>query len=155
MTIAHRSPSLNVESVEDAVAVLRERGLRVSAARRLVLEMFFAEEGPLSAERVADGVAGRVPRSDLASVYRNLERLQEVGLVRHVHLGHGPGLYVLASPRREYLVCESCDAVVTVDPERLDGVRAAVQDAFGYDASFSHFPIVGLCPECSEAEHPS
>ena len=149
MTVAYRTPVLPVASVDEAEAVLRQRGLRASAARRLVLETLFAAGAPLSAERVAEGVIGRVPRSDLASVYRNLERLQEVGLVRHMHLGHGPGLYVLAGVAQEYLVCESCDAMLAVDPARLDGVRAAIHDAFGYDASFGHFPIVGLCPACA------
>ena len=149
MTVAYRTPLLAVGSVDEAEAILRERGLRASAARRLVLETLFAAGGPLSAERVAEGVIGRVPRSDLASVYRNLERLQEIGLVRHMHLGHGPGLYVLAGIAREYLVCESCDAMLAVEPSRLDGVRAAIHDTFGYDASFGHFPIVGLCPDCA------
>ena len=75
MTLASRTPPLAAESVDEAEALLRERGLRASAARRLVLETLFAAETPLSAERVAEGVIGRVPRSDLASVYRNLERL--------------------------------------------------------------------------------
>jgi len=150
MTIAHHSPMQAVESVDEAEAVLRERGLRASAARRLVLETLFAAGGPVSAERVAEGVIGSVPRSDLASVYRNLERLQEVGLVRHMHLGHGPGLYVLAGAAQEYLVCESCNAMRVVDPAQLDGVRAMIHDTFGYEAGFGHFPIVGLCPACSD-----
>ena len=149
MTVASRTPVLTAESVDDAEAILRERGLRASTARRLVLETLFAAGAPLSAERVAEGVLGRVPRSDLASVYRNLERLQEVGLVRHMHLGHGPGLYVLAGSAQEYLVCESCDSMLAVDPSRLDGVRAAIRDGFGFQASFGHFPIVGLCPGCT------
>ena len=149
MTVAYRTPLLAVGSVDEAEEVLRERGLRASAARRLVLETLFAAGAPLSAERVAEGVIGRVPRSDLASVYRNLERLQEVGLVRHMHLGHGPGLYALAGAAQEYLVCESCDAMLAVDPPQLDGVRAAIHETFGYEASFGHFPIVGLCPDCA------
>ena len=117
MTSARTSPSISVDSVEAAVDELRARGLRVSSARRLVLETLFAARGPVSAERIADGVAGRVPRSDLASVYRNLETLEQVGLIRHVHLGHGPGLYELARSAQEYLVCESCDAAVAVEPD--------------------------------------
>jgi Fur family ferric uptake transcriptional regulator len=81
-------------------------------------------------------------------VYRNLEAFEELGLVRHVHLGHGPGLYALAGDR-EYLVCETCDRVRSVPSEALDGVRSAIRDAFGYEARFSHFPIVGQCPDCS------
>ncbi len=148
MTLAPPTPSVVAADVEAAVELLRSRGLRVSAARRLVLETLFAGDTPLSAEQIAAGVAGRVPRSDLASVYRNLETLEEVGLVRHVHLGHGPGLYALAGPAREYLVCESCDAVRAVEASELDGVRQEIRDSFGWEARFSHFPIVGLCPAC-------
>lgn len=148
MTTTHRSPALSASNVEAAVAALRERGLRVSAARRLVLEALYGAEGPLSAERISEGLEGRLPRSDLASVYRNLETLEEVGLVRHVHLGHGPGLYALAAPEHEYLVCESCHAVRSVAREELDGIRAQVREQFGYEARFTHFPLVGLCPDC-------
>ena len=148
MTTTHRSPALSATNIEAAVKALRERGLRVSAARRLVLEALYGAEGPLSAERIAQGLEGRLPRSDLASVYRNLETLEEVGLVRHVHLGHGPGLYALAAPEHEYLVCESCHAVRSVAKEELDGIRGQVRDRFGYEARFTHFPLVGLCPDC-------
>ncbi len=148
MTTTHRSPALTAANVEAAVEALRERGLRVSAARRLVLEALYGAEGPLSAERIAEGLEGRLPRSDLASVYRNLETLEEVGLVRHVHLGHGPGLYALAAPEHEYLACESCHAVRSVAREELDGIRAQVREQFGYEARFTHFPLVGLCPNC-------
>jgi Fur family ferric uptake transcriptional regulator len=149
MTLANLSTPVVVEDVDAAVAALRERGLRVSAARRLVLEALFAADGPVSAERIADGVAGRVPRSDLASVYRNLETLEELGLVRHVHLGHGPGLYALvAEAEHGYLVCESCDAVREIASDELADVRRCIQSVFGFHARFSHFPIVGLCPEC-------
>ncbi len=148
MTTTHRSPALTATTVEEAVEALRERDLRVSAARRLVLEALYGAEGPLSAERIAEGLEGRLPRSDLASVYRNLETLEEVGLVRHVHLGHGPGLYALAAPEHEYLVCESCQTVRSVAKEELDGIRAQVLDRFGFEARFTHFPLVGLCPAC-------
>jgi Fur family ferric uptake transcriptional regulator len=148
LTTTHRSPALSASNVEAAVEALREHGLRVSAARRLVLEALYGAEGPLSAERIAEGLEGRLPRSDLASVYRNLETLEEVGLVRHVHLGHGPGLYALAAPEHEYLVCESCHAVRSVARAELDEVRAKVREQFGYEARFTHFPLVGLCPKC-------
>jgi Fur family ferric uptake transcriptional regulator len=151
MTHAHLNPPIVVENVDAAIGALRERGLRVSAARRLVLEALFAAEGPVSAEWIADGVTGRVPRSDLASVYRNLETLEGLGIVRHVHLGHGPGLYALVTAdEREYLVCESCNTVRALPASELDGVRRRIQEAFGFHARFGHFPIVGLCPDCAD-----
>ena len=144
---AVRAPTL-----EAAVAILRGCGLRASAARRLVLEALFVADGPMSADQIADGIGGRVPRSDLTSVYRNLETLEEVGLVSHVHLGHGPGLYALNfEGEREWLTCERCGDFRAVDPAALDAAREAIKAAFGYRASFAHFPIVGLCAGCAAA----
>jgi Fur family ferric uptake transcriptional regulator len=152
VTVPRTGPPLDAPDVESAVDALRERGLRVSSARRLVLEALFAAGGPISVEQIADGLAGKLPRSDLASVYRNLETLEEVGLVRHFHLGHGPGLYGLAGQEREHLVCDSCSAVLAVEPADMDEVRSLIRERFGYEARFSHFPIVGLCEECAREE---
>jgi Fur family ferric uptake transcriptional regulator len=75
--------------------------------------------------------------------------LEDVGLVRHVHLGHGPGLYHPAGLDREFVVCERCGAVRAVAPAELDDVRTAVLEAVGYRARFTHFPLAGLCPACA------
>ncbi|HWM08978.1 MAG TPA: transcriptional repressor, partial [Solirubrobacteraceae bacterium] len=82
VTVPHRTSPIAATSVETAVHVLRARGLRVSAARRLVIEALFAAERPLTADEVAAGLEGWLPSSDLASVYRNLDTLEEIGLVR-------------------------------------------------------------------------
>ncbi|HZN88125.1 MAG TPA: transcriptional repressor [Thermoleophilaceae bacterium] len=153
MTSPHTGPSLNAPDLDSAVGALRARGLRVSAARRLVLEALYSADAPISAEQIADGLAGRLPRSDLASVYRNLETLEQVGLVRHRHLGHGPGLYWPAGvDDREYLVCDSCSRVLAVERSELDPLRDYIKERFGYQAAFSHFPILGLCEECAREE---
>ena len=149
MTTTHAVPPVVVDDLEGALAVLRARGLRASSARRLVLEALFAADGPVGAEAVAAGLDGRVPRGDLASVYRNLETLEQVGLVQHVHLGHGPGLYRLAGTEDvDYLLCERCATVRAVDPRELDQVRALLLETFGFEARFGHFPIGGLCAAC-------
>lgn len=152
MTIAHPGAAVPTRDVESAAAIMRERGLRVSAARRLLLEVLFAAGEPITADRIAAGLDGRFPASDLASVYRNLEVLEREGLVRHFHLGHAPALYAIASPEpREYLLCESCGGVRAVVPAQLDKVRALIRDRFGLEARFGHFPIVGTCADCRAA----
>jgi Fe2+ or Zn2+ uptake regulation protein len=149
VTVPHSGPPLAPPTVDAALDELRGNGLRVSAARTRVLEMLFAADQPLPADRIAGGLDGRFPVSDLASVYRNLETLEAIGLVRHVHLGHGPGLYALAGAReREYLVCESCYSLRALEPSELDPVRELVRERFGFGAAFTHFPIVGTCPDC-------
>jgi Fur family ferric uptake transcriptional regulator len=143
-------PRSTAADLRRALTIMRERGLRVSAARRLVLEALLAADGPMSAEQIAHGVGGRVPASDITSVYRNLQAFHEIGLVRHVHLGHSPGLYALAvAGEREYLTCERCADYQAVAPGELDSVRSLIERQFGYRASFTHFPIVGLCSSCA------
>ena len=93
-----------------------------------MLEALYAVDDPLTAEQIAAGLDGRVPRSDIGSVYRNLETLEQIGLIRHFHLGHGPGLYLRAgAAAREYLVCDSCGALRSLEPRSLDEVRELIR----------------------------
>jgi Fur family transcriptional regulator, ferric uptake regulator len=148
-----RSPfrqPVQVEDLEGALRALRESGHRVTAARRMMLEALFEAEGPASADYLARTVGGRSTPLDSASVHRNLAQLEELGLVRHVHIGHGPGLYALVGAQREYIACERCGRVTSVEPAKLDSVRRSIRRRFGYEARFSHFPILGLCRNCAE-----
>jgi Fur family transcriptional regulator, ferric uptake regulator len=152
MTVPTQTRPLAAVSVPAAITTLRVRGLRVSSARRLVLEALFAAEGPVTAEAIAAGVGGRLPQSDLASVYRNLLTLEEVGLVRHFHLAHGPGLYALTGRHKAgYVACERCGAHRPLDPDAVARVAAVLREACGYEAQLAHFAIVGRCPECDHA----
>jgi Fur family ferric uptake transcriptional regulator len=138
------------ETLDEAVSLLRDGGRRVSLARRQLLEGLFAVDRPVTAEELSDGLGGRIPPSDLAVVYRNLETLEELGLVCHVHLGHAPGRYALVRGNPcEYLACKRCGVVTEIESERLDAVRELIEDEFGFHASFTHFPIAGLCNGCA------
>jgi Fur family ferric uptake transcriptional regulator len=148
MTVAPRSEPLQFRDIDDVAAAVRRDGGRLTTARRQVLEALFAAAELVSAEQIAAG-AGTGVAIELTSVYRNLERLEELGVVRHVHLGHGPGLYGLVGRgEREYLVCEQCGRVTVAEPSQLDEAREAIRAALGYQARFTHFPIHGLCADC-------
>ena len=66
----------------------------------------------------------------------------------------GPGLYMPpGASEREYLVCNSCNAVMAVEPSEMDDRSGTlIHDRFGYEARFSHFPILGLCADCAREE---
>jgi Fur family ferric uptake transcriptional regulator len=142
VTVPHLTPAVQASSAHAAFATLRARGLRLSSARRLLLQALYAADRPVSAEELAG-------EGDVASAYRNLEVLEGLGLVAHVHLGHGPGRYQPAGRPRAFVLCEACGAVRALPPAALDAVHAAVLEAVGYRPRFSHFPIAGLCPACS------
>jgi Fur family transcriptional regulator, ferric uptake regulator len=147
MTRPADSPPQAYADLDDAIRGLRDSGLRLSTARRLVLDALFAADGPVSAAHLS-----RMLSLGESSVYRNLELLEQRGVVRHVHLGHSPGLYVLTSEHEvEYLYCERCAKVTAVTPDRLDPVRERVRQEFGYTPRFTHFAIVGICQDCADA----
>ena len=151
MTTAPERRPLAFAGVDEILATLREAGHRVSAPTTLVLEALFAADGPVSVEHLASSSPGL----ERTSAYRNLERLEALGVVSHVHVGHGPGLYALVrGSDREYLTCDRCGRVTTLEPTALDGVRAALHAEFGHHARFSHFPIHGLCEQCAAEQPP-
>jgi Fe2+ or Zn2+ uptake regulation protein len=76
VTVSSLRPSFPVDSLDAAFAVVRREGLRLSAARRIVLQALFAADGPITAERIASGLDGRLATLDLTSVYRNFVQLQ-------------------------------------------------------------------------------
>jgi Fur family ferric uptake transcriptional regulator len=144
MTLAPDVQPLTVKDAGAAVRELRASGLRISTARRLIIDALFAANGPVSAAHLVGALS-----LEESSVYRNLEVLERHGLVRHLHLGHGPGLYLLnGHEESEFLYCERCGKVSAVPPAQLDPVREEIHGRFGYTPRFTHFALVGLCNEC-------
>lgn len=147
MTIAPDAERLPVADLGQAMRVLRERGMRISTSRRMILEALFASDRPQPAERIARGLD-----LELTSVYRNLEILERLGLVRHVHLGHSAGLYALVGrDEHEYLYCEHCGSVRVLAPEELDPVRDRIRELLAHDVRFTHFALAGTCADCAAA----
>ena len=145
MTVAPNAAPVSFDSLDEAIRAVRGRGMRLSTARRLVLEGLFEADGPVSAQHLSRELA-----LDVTSVYRNLELLERHGLVHHVHLGHGAGLYVLVGrDEHEYLYCECCEKVTPVAVEDLEPVREQIRERFGHRVRFTHFAIVGVCAECA------
>ena len=133
---------MTAASLPTLLNTMRAHGMRVSTARRTVLETLMAAGEPLTAEELAgDG--------DLASTYRNLETLESIGIVRHVHLGHGPGRYELSGRSAGWATCEACGRSTPLPSPALRAIRLAVREAAGFEATFRHFPIVGRCPDCA------
>ena len=152
MDNAPGAPAVRPATLDAALATVRAHGLRASSARRLLLAALVAAERPIPAEAIARGLDGRVPPSDVGSVYRNLDALERIGVVRRLLLGHGAALYTLAGgDDGGYVACERCGEVRAADPRALAVVRSAVRAALGYEAAFTHVPLVGTCSECARS----
>jgi Fur family ferric uptake transcriptional regulator len=129
--------------------VLRERGLRLTAQRQLVLEAVY-DLGHATPDQVHCKVAETAAGVNISTVYRTLELLEEIGLVTHTHLSHGAPTYHAASEEQHvHLVCRDCGRVDEVQPSVLDNVSATLQTDLGFQVDVGHVSFFGKCRECA------
>ncbi len=142
--------SCHQASADDLIAGLRRAGLRVTAPRRAVCRALAgAGREHLTAAAVATLAGAAV---DLSTVYRTLDALEGLGLVEHVHLGHGAGAYhVGASEDHHHLVCDSCGRTVDVPLGDLERAIEQVCEPLGFVPDSAHFAIVGRCAQSAAA----
>jgi len=136
--------------VDRLVSLLRDRGLRLTLARRCLIEELVASGAHLTAEQLSDRIQASVGEIHRATIYRSLEALEGVGVVEHVHLGHGPAVYHLADDIHQHLVCESCGAVIEAPPGLLASAQRRLAPT-GFRLRAHHFALIGRCANCGPA----
>ncbi len=129
---------------------LREKGLRLTPQRELVLAAVRAL-GHATPEGVAETVRKTHPGINLSTVYRNLETLENVGLVVHTHLGHGGATYHAAEELMHlHLVCAICGSIGDAPIESAANFVNTLSDDYGFKTDVSHFAIYGTCSNCTK-----
>ena len=101
---------------------------------------------------LAGAVQARAPEVHISTIYRNLEDLQQLGVIVHSHLGHGPATYQLASLAHGHFICEACGATLEAPDELFRGLAESVKAKLGFSIDPHHFAILGLCRACQD--HP-
>jgi Fur family ferric uptake transcriptional regulator len=137
------------EEAEPILALLRARGGRVTTCRRTILETFLGVGGHVTAEDLTARVQRSQPDVHESTVYRFLDELERLGVVDHVHLGHGPAVYHLATDAHHHLVCDRCGAVVEVPEHVFADLRDRLETGFGFTLQPRHFAVTGRCRDCS------
>jgi Fur family ferric uptake transcriptional regulator len=137
------------DQVEDALALLRSQGGRVTSSRRLLLRCLFDGREHSTAEELAAAVRQLAPDVHLSTIYRNLEELERLGVVVHAHLGHGPATYHLASETHGHLVCTTCGSTVEAPATMFASLARAARHRYGFETDPRHFAVLGRCAECA------
>jgi Fur family ferric uptake transcriptional regulator len=137
-------------SAEGIVAKLRASGGRMTATRRATIEVLLAggDHRHLSAEDVAGEVRSRLPDVAESTIYRTLTALEELGVITHVHLGHGPSTFHLADLAHRHLVCRHCQTTIEVPAAEFDELSQRLEDEYGFSISSEHFALIGECQPC-------
>jgi Fur family ferric uptake transcriptional regulator len=129
---------------------LRELGLRATPQREQVLDAVRAL-GHATPEQICESIEG----VDITTVYRTLELLEQIGLVRHAHLGHGAPSYRPAEDEHIHVVCHTCGAVVDADPALVEPLAQRLLADDGFVLDRSHFTVFGRCRRCAAEQTPA
>ena len=137
---------------EHAQALLREAGFKPGRARAAVIAALADQHCCLSAQEIHDRVRKRRAGVGIASVYRALETLTELGLVHRLELGSGGAYYEQAAPsgdHHHHLVCDDCGKVEAFSDERLERAIGDVSGRSGFQVEGHDIVLRGSCQACA------
>ncbi|MDR1497151.1 MAG: transcriptional repressor [Puniceicoccales bacterium] len=129
-------------------ALLRAHSLRVTIPRETVLRVLVEAHAPVSVEEIHR--AAGVEKTDLVTVYRNVEIFEKAGIVQRHLLENGKNLYCLAGHRHHHhVICRTCGHI-----DQIDGCGAEKFERIAIDMGYknvSHvFELYGVCRKCSK-----
>ncbi len=117
--------------------------------RQLVLDAV-RELQHATPEQVCQRAQATAPSVNITTVYRALELLEQLGLVRHTHLGHGAPTYSVDEHEHVHLVCHVCGVVDEVPCETLDELAGRLDRERGFGLDAGHVALSGTCRRCRQ-----
>jgi len=128
---------------------LRQNGHRLTRARRAILEALVESGGHVSADELVDLVREAAPGVGRMTVYRTLDLLYELSLIRPVYQGTGAAHYVLMEDgHHHHLVCTGCQRVFEFDDCVAQEIGRSLSNRFNFRIEGHLLEFYGLCPDC-------
>jgi Fur family ferric uptake transcriptional regulator len=132
---------------------LRERGFKITPQRALLLRVLAEQPDHLDAEEIYHRAHAQDDSISLATVYRTLSLLAELGLVNHryVEPEHRREMFRLAQgPEQHYLTCTRCGARVPIHTDLLNRVAHELARRKGVSVISACACFTGYCAACTE-----
>jgi Fe2+ or Zn2+ uptake regulation protein len=134
----------------DALAVLRERGHRITRPRRLVVGVLGQQDHPLSPYDIHDLLAERNEKIDTVTIYRILDRLEAYGLAHR--LAHTGGFLRCRLQEHDachhHVICRDCGAIEEIHCPGMTAVERAAASESHYRIDSHYVEFLGLCTAC-------
>jgi Fur family transcriptional regulator, ferric uptake regulator len=131
---------------------LHKSGRRMTGQRKLLLELIQAQSGHLDAHELHRLAQQRDPEISLATVYRTLAVLRDLGLVAELHLGEEHHHYELKpQAMHHHLVCAGCGEVIEFRSSLADKLQRAVAREHDFEITEVQVDLVGYCAKCRAA----
>jgi len=135
----------------DVMALLRDRGLRMTPQRRAIVTEVMRTQGHISPSAIARKVQGEMPGVNASTVYRTLTLLEEVGVLSHSHLETGAEYHKAEEAEHVHLTCGHCGADDALSLKEAHALHDLIKRHHGFVADLTHFAITGRCAECAAA----
>jgi len=138
--------------MSDFAERLRSSGKRLTPQRELILRAVDAL-GHATPDEVLAEVRKQSSAVNISTVYRTLEVLEELGLVKHAHLSdRAPTYHSVGGHEHFHLVCRNCHRVISVDAGVLDPLLERLRTDEGFTADVGHLTVFGRCDQCEETD---
>ncbi|MGQ9586215.1 MAG: Fur family transcriptional regulator [Anaerolineae bacterium] len=139
--------------LDELIARLRERGYRLTPQRMAVLKAMVSSHEHLAIEQIYERVRADFPMTSLATIYKTVALLKDMGEVVELNLGDDCSRYEARDPTpHPHLVCVRCRQVVDLEPTLLDELSQKVAWRTGYRIMGYRLNFFGHCPECQKQE---
>jgi Fur family ferric uptake transcriptional regulator len=134
---------------EQWLAALQASGYRLTTPLRVLVEVLANGERALEPVELYDLGRREYPSLGLVTVYRTLDKLQELGLVQRVHQENGCHRYLRAAQGHEHvLLCSRCGRVVFFSGDDLAALTTDLAQRTGFDIRDHWLQLLGVCAEC-------
>lgn len=132
---------------------LKQKGYKLTPQRRAIVDTIIEKEGEhLTAEEIYDEVKQNCPEIGLATVYRTIILLEELGVVCKLELNDGCSRYELVrrseGHRHHHLICNECKSVIEVQEDLLDELEEEVERSHGFKILDHSVKFFGICRNC-------
>jgi len=129
---------------------LRERGLRWTPQRRLLIQVLANTQGHITGAELVERCRQLDPATVPSTVYRTLDVLEDLGLLRHAHGPDGrEEFHVLPGDQHGHLHCAGCGRSWDIEEADAAELRTGLQRRHGFAIDLSHLTVVGRCRECT------
>jgi Fur family ferric uptake transcriptional regulator len=140
-----------MHKIEDWLNCLQENGYRLTAPRRAVIETFARSQRVLTPFELFEQARQVYPKLGLVTVYRTLEKLEELDLIQRVHRPSDCQAFVSAfSGHQHLLICQQCGRVefFSGDAESMGALIETVRQESGYRITAHWLQLFGVCEDC-------
>ena len=137
--------------LDELVRKLRARDCRITPQRLAILRTLADSKGHPSVEQIYEQIRPDFPMTSLATVYKTVTLLKEMGEVLELGFGDGSNRYDGNRPYpHPHMICNHCGAIVDLEVPGLDALSQQAMEETGYAIVSHRLDFFGICPKCQE-----